>query len=409
MHIGIKAASALIAFLIFYHIPLERLKGSSHVETLYVYDMQEGSMLRSDHIKDVPPFTGHVTSSLETLGRHHETVAHKIKRDGADSESFLYSTAGMDDSTAALFRGPGYLSYPSGGDYFVWFPKLGNQVLFFDSQGKFLWTKKSSHYLQALPSGQWLIAAAGDHSRVFILHPDLKERLSAEGTIMVKYDVSEPPLSADNRQEDVEVSETLFAAFLDGDIVIMNPAVGLTKRVETGRPVKSIACGVSGELFVVQNVNQIGLDTIRLGRLEIDSPEDESRPPSAEVSWGFEVELNDNYNITLPLAVSTKRLLVMRPLGRGVGGAKMAQVTLYDLSGEPRYATEVTLDDGGSLDDWRALRMESGVAVWSSSRVLVFDETLIYDKRGDFQRVAASGDSLFLQEKSKITALQLRL
>ncbi len=419
MHIGLKAGIALVAFFVFYHLTFQHLPNIRHVEVLYAYEFDSGSMLRSDHTGDLPSFTAHRTANEKTLANHKETSVYKIASGGSDSSVFKFSTGGMDESSIALFRKPGYLTYPRDGEYFVWYPKYGDHVLFFDAAGQFLWAKQSSHYLQVLPSGQWILAAAGDHSRFFLLHPDLKERISAEGMIMLSYDISGDTGTATastGTENASQTPESVFAAFLDGDIVVVNPALNISSRISAGGPVKSIAANANGERFIVQTaLPGSNVDTIRIGHVDLER--EDAQNVSADISWYSELELERSYPITLPLAVNNNAGLVMTPpaiqqdqTGHKAESPPTATVSLFTLKGDVFYTKRIPLNDenpDGNLDDWRAARAGNALVLWSSERLLVFDKTLIFEKTGNFQRLGIAGDYLFVQEKEKLSAYRI--
>ncbi len=139
-------------------------------------------------------------------------------------------------------RKPGFLTHPDDGSYFIWFPQLGTEVYFFDSNGTFLWEKKESRYLQASPEGRYILAAAGDHSRLMVLNPSLQPLADFEGLIFTHFRLS------DNEEKNWQ----FCASFIDGEIV----AAALEKkeqyRLSLPWPVKSLECDFNTGKFWAQ-------------------------------------------------------------------------------------------------------------------------------------------------------------
>ncbi|MCS6983708.1 MAG: hypothetical protein NZM25_01100 [Leptospiraceae bacterium] len=84
----------------------------------------------------------------------------------------------------------GYLTHPHDGQYFLWYPAIGNRILVFDRDGKLLWEKRESRYLLASPQGNYILAVSGDHSRFEVLTPAWESVVEAEGLLFTHFQFS---------------------------------------------------------------------------------------------------------------------------------------------------------------------------------------------------------------------------
>lgn len=148
------------------------------------------------------------------------------------------------DETSVSFTGKeGYITAPENGAYFVWYPQIGQQVYVFNEQGSFLWEKDESHYLQVLPRGRFIMAAAGDHSRLIFLNPDFKTQADFQGVLFTRY------LSDDN--PDLVHGQVCLGS-LDGEIIIAHIDRKIYLRQKLGYALKSLVCNFdSGELAAI--------------------------------------------------------------------------------------------------------------------------------------------------------------
>ena len=135
---------------------------------------------------------------------------------------------------------PGFLSYPLGGDYFIWYPQLGPEIFFFDKTGNFLYEKKESRYLASSKHGNYLLAIAGDHSRAELLKPDMSSIFSAEGFLLTSYSVFDD-------------KESLFRAglaFLNGDLVFLEKDTMPAQRFSVKSRIRNAVFGSDGRVFL---------------------------------------------------------------------------------------------------------------------------------------------------------------
>ena len=116
-----------------------------------------------------------------------------------------------DQTSISLAGKEGYITAPENGAYFIWYPQLVQQVYVFNEQGSFLWEKDESHYLQVLPRGRYIMAAAGDHSRMIFMNPDFKTQADFQGVLFTRFIVDDN-LDLKNAQVDL--------GSLDGEVIL---------------------------------------------------------------------------------------------------------------------------------------------------------------------------------------------
>ena len=180
--------AVVLLVLVFWHIPLSSTVASFPLHEVYAFNAQESIEDKDQKVEFVwhrqnNDLNRHTLTLIDKSGNAVRTLVlppEKLKRDTGEEVKI--------SSTAA-----GYLTYPENGEYFIWFPQLGSSILYFDSRGRFIWDRAESRYLQAFPDGKFVMAAAGDHSRVDFLTPNLDSLFTAEGLIFTQYFLQDAP------------------------------------------------------------------------------------------------------------------------------------------------------------------------------------------------------------------------
>lgn len=177
---------------------------------------------------------------------------------------------------------PGFLSYPLGGSYFIWYPQLGREIFFFDNTGSFLYEKKESRYLASSKYGNYLLAIAGDQSRAELLKPDMSSIFSAEGFILNSYAVL----------DDKRAPFRAGLAFLNGDVVFLEKDNLQAKRFNVGSRVRNAVFGEDG-IALLQLEGKDGKDELAMYKYQAGN---------FEKLW--QNTLNADYPYKLPMSWS---------------------------------------------------------------------------------------------------------
>lgn len=380
----VKAAGALILFLVFYHIPVEELKRDQGVKALYHHDFTINASVLSDFAKEVPPVIFHRGIGEPRNGYHSRYHVYKLSGNGQNLVTIELPPAGKKIKSELFgnisFQGSGFLTYPENGNFYTWYPRLGNQILFFDEKGRFLWAKASSHYLRAAPSGKWILAMAGDQSRAFFFYPDMKPIASVEGALMLS--------SSFAAQKEREV---LYLAFLGGEVVRFDLAAKKPVRFLMPGPVKSVTSSPSGEKFLAQVEKQPGKDTLIAAK----------PGEGSDYAIEFEIELPRSYPATLPLARTETGIAWMTPAEGGY------EIHLADQDGALQESIAVASASESGIDDWRANLVADGVLFWSSKQYLVVEKTLLLHRKLEIENAKTNENYFFLQNSSGVMAFEV--
>lgn len=147
-----------------------------------------------------------------------------------------------DDSKISLENKEGYITGAENGAFFIWYPQIGSQVYMFNEQGQFLWEKDESHYLHVLPRGRYIMAAAGDHSRLTFMNPDFKTQADFQGVLFTHYLLDDNP----------DLAAQACLGSLDGEAIVAHFDRRLFMRTKLGYALKSLACDfATGELAAI--------------------------------------------------------------------------------------------------------------------------------------------------------------
>lgn len=314
--------------------------------------------------------------------------------------------------------GDGYLSAPDDGAFFIWYPQLGSYVFLFDSQGKFLWQKQESRYLQVYPGGDFLIAAAGDHSRVQFLKPDFVPVANIEGNLMLNYQLAAPDMPAGAEYHGCMV-------FIDGMVAMADLENSHVDIFNPAQTAKSVTCDLNRGAFLVQvevhKQNAVGQTTIidqlqyyqiKRSKTENKSAGEESDTAKKEKNLKavsepvFSIDLPGSYPVSLPLA--------WHPKGYGAtvffeGKENYGKLVMFDDTGEIIFTMSLKPYRGGMADaaEYRAGTYQENLFIYNSDLMLVMNKnglSLLFEYPG-IELVKPGFETLFMQNKNSVTAL----
>lgn len=148
-----------------------------------------------------------------------------------------------DGTTISLSGKEGYITAPETGAFYIWYPQIGQQVYVFNEQGQFLWEKEESHYLSALPRGRYIMAAAGDHSRMVFMNPDFKTQADFQGVLFTRFVTDDNP--------ELKTAQVCLGS-LDGEIIVAHLDRKVFFRSKIGYALKSLNCDfATGEMAAI--------------------------------------------------------------------------------------------------------------------------------------------------------------
>ena len=376
---------AFLGAYIFIHIPFTKFHSAIQIEEAFFYSINEESKGLPSKVKDkaFSTFTFDVENkegfeiySLNSLGLLKTKFVLPSKKPVLPDDT-LKSWPDFD----------GYITYPVNGNFFIWYPRLGRYVYYFDDKGNFLFEKESTHYLQSFSSGAYVLALAGDHSRAHFLKPGLQPVTDIEGMLLIDYKLSE------NKETLIQAC----AVFLDGDIVFVNPKKQKQYRLTMGFPVKSISCDFENNIFAFQAENRTisenndketekNTDVIITAKLLI--PADDKEEADYEIISKH--ELDKLYPETLPLSYNkTGYLIYMLP--------DYTAAIIYE---NQKY--EINMKKTGSvnsnINDYRFINMGSAVILWNKNGYSIFQKDGLVDYRNDeIVHASVVANNFFLQ------------
>jgi len=148
-----------------------------------------------------------------------------------------------DQSQVSLGGKEGYLTGPEDGAFFIWYPQLGSQVYVFNESGSLLWEKEESRYLQVLRHGRFILAAAGDHSRMVFMNPDFKVQADFQGVLFTQF-------SADD-DAGLKYGQACLGS-LDGEVIVLHLDRRIYSRQRLGYALKALSCNfATGDMAAI--------------------------------------------------------------------------------------------------------------------------------------------------------------
>jgi hypothetical protein len=389
----IKIISGLVFFIILFHISIVKIKTPPSVNPVYSYEIKTKKKLATSVDYNSHEHAFHLPVS-GNFNASHQYEIYKLSPSGDLKLSFkmpLDKDIPKKENPEYTPDKEGFVTYPENGSFYLWYPRLGTHTFFYDQDGQFLWSRKSSHYMKAFPSGKYILSMTGDNSRAFFLLPDLSVMGSVEGTLLINYQFSQEAPSDDAMQVCLE--------FLDGDIVFYNPAKKNEVRVSTGALTKSIACNFKKLYVAVQTESpdkNTAVDLLKLGKID-------SSGKNASINWKFSLPLLDRYTSTLPVGLHDDYGIILLPEKNSL------MVLAFDMSGKILFQSILAKDDPAeaNIEEWRIYPAKKGLVAWNSNGIYIFNPQKIYEKKMSIDNVAIDGDEIFIQNRDQILALQL--
>ena len=325
-----------------------------------------------------------------------------------------------DQSQVSLTGKEGYITGPENGEFFIWYPQLGSQVYVFNESGSLLWEKEDSRYLQVLRHGRFILAAAGDHSRMIFMNPDFKVQADFQGVLFTQF-------SADDDAA-LKFGQACLGS-LDGEIIVLHLDRRIYSRQRLGYALKALSCNfATGDMaaIVERTVAADGkkrqADFLLRLKFNVLSGDDNSPAETLrQAAQAAEVV----YESELPVRTVTASAMTVTPdiicfiqaaPAEGNESAAALYYTRYrtDKPQMVTLAASPPLAEGSAHDRWKSTPVSlgtetgclhahaSGRLVLGSARGLLFDR---HDLGGE--RLLVSGKSIFLQKADRVIGLLL--
>lgn len=290
--------------------------------------------------------------------------------------------------------GDGFLTYPDDGSLFIWYPRLGRKIFYFDNEGRFLWELENTQYLKLFPSGRWLLTAAGDHSRFQIRLPNLETIADVEGMIFTDVHFI--------KKEELNSTYQVCSSFLNGDVVFIALPNGAqlplsnVVRLEKQKLLKSLSCNFSQNLFAMQLENKKDTITDAIYLYKMPQKSFGKNEPL------FQFSLPDYYPYKLPLSISQSAQAVSFLLPATNG---LAQIIVLDNKGKLHFQMQVekqNQQENFDTDDWRVETLADSFIFWNHHSVYVVGlKGLIFTKKFSAIRVVKVVNNNLYVDSSK--------
>ena len=292
-------------------------------------------------------------------------------------------------STSGEFLQPfnGFSTYPVDGSYFILYPRLGTKVRVFNGKGEFLWERAESHYLLNFPYSNWIMAVAGDHSRVHVFKPNLEEQLDLEGHILLSYHF------ASNKEDKFDAC----MGFFGGSVAFLKASKKKVFRKDLKtRSLKSIACNLQTADFVAQVENKSDegrlFDTLYLGNIHEEKPR-------------ASLELDTYFPVTLPIEFEDQE--------NWFAALVPGKEPFIGLADEDGFFQKVLLLPHrvkvADADEWRAEKLKSAVVFWNQQWVLMVNKDgLVFRKKvAGAKRLITRTGRIYIQTSKGLLSMQL--
>lgn len=325
------------------------------------------------------------------------------ERTGVDTKSRFTITQVRSDSTSVnVLEIPqqgfpplkkGYLTYSNHPEFYIFYPRLGSEIIYFDNNGQELWKKTSHHYMEIFPDGKHILGLAGDSSRAFIFDPDLNETANVEGMIMLGRRFMNGP--AENFD--------LCLGFLNGEIVFIDVESGAKRRLKVAENLTSLSCDSKPLTVLYQSGEKINKDRVTMITALAPVFNDNSSEKAEEenvLEPLFQINLGAYYSSSLPMQWNKNHGIVLIPEENDM------LALVFDRTGTilDKISLPVT---GNNIDDWRSIQLKNGTVFWSSETVLVFDKQLIYRAHAEIKNAKGYNNHFFLDTYNGIIAFHL--
>lgn len=284
----------------------------------------------------------------------------------------------------------GFLTYPYNGEYFIWFPRLGRHIYYFDREGSFLWRKAESRYLQAFPAGRFIMMSAGDHTRTLFTNPNLGLIDDIEGMLMIKYRLSD--------REDASWHACL--AHLGGEAVLVNLEKPQHLRLPFDGPVKNISCLFdSGHLLVQTEKKEQGSYFDSFAVYEHLPGEDNA------FRKVHSIDTTESYPYSVPMSlINARSFALLVPSGDSFELWLTAENSIY-----ARFNLSEVVRSRGDVSNWRAERAGRNIVFWNREHMLIVDENGLSAARQfkNLHRVFSEKNYIYFQTENGLTSYRL--
>lgn len=323
-----------------------------------------------------------------------------------------------DESTIRLEGKEGYITGSQNGTFFIWYPQLGSQIYLFNENGAFLWEKEESHYLHALPRGRFILAAAGDQSRILFMNPDFKVQADFQGMLFNGF-------IADDRTE-LSRGQVCLSS-LNGEVVVAQLDKKVYARQNLGYALKSIACNFETgdmaaivERAVVKDGKTSQKDFLERYAFDLSKEKQNSEAQPASKST-----LKLLSSVELPLKTTTQAIMAITPdticfverraTANTEGTNQRAFYFTKSRTGDLASILLPQSADGAPVNanQWKAatLRLDSEEAcllVHPSQQLLVGNERGLLLHRTDLggERVLQTQNKTFVQNRASVFLLE---
>lgn len=183
-----------------------------------------------------------------------------------------------DQTQITLDGKEGYITGPEDGAFFLWYPQLGSKIYVLNADGNLLWEKDESRYLQVLPRGRFILAAAGDHSRMVFLNPDFRVMADFQGVLFTQFSADDDPR--------LKFGQACLGS-LDGEVIVLHLDRKIYSRQRLGYALKAVSCNfATGDMAAIVERTVVADGKNRqadfLLRLQFHLPDrDQQAPPDA--------------------------------------------------------------------------------------------------------------------------------
>jgi len=379
----------LLSILTSFYVTSREFVTISTLSLNYVFTNSGEMVYRNEKNQSVPPVLFQDPENKK-VNNINNFFIRKIS--GQPSEMEIITLPGDVDqveqrNSFLLMKNDGYLTYPDNGNFYIWYPRLGRTVLYFDKNGTLLWEKGSSHYLQAMPGGKFIMALSGDHSRLFFLTPDLDIINSSEGLLFIQYQFNHQD-STDN----IKSNDVCYAT-LNGDFIYANIAQQKKNQIHVNGIIKSIFCDFNKKEVLLQiRKTDSHTDTIVRGHID-----DKKEILTSIVEYPLSVE----YPFSLPMGLKNGRaFFLVTDKSKTIINVLTSSFTLLE--------SIIIEDDAQShnVENWKVLDNDYGIVFWNEGNIYLFDEKMFFHGAGKFQQIKSSGSDIFISTDKNIYSLR---
>ncbi|HRP68305.1 MAG TPA: hypothetical protein PLY93_02115, partial [Turneriella sp.] len=309
----------------------------------------------------------------------------------------------------------GYITGPENGAYYIWYPQLGSQVYVFNEKGAFLWEKEESHYLHTLPRGRYILAAAGDQSRMLFMNPDFKIHADFQGVLFNRFILDDNP--------DLKSAQICLGT-LDGDVIVAHLDKKLYFRKKLGYALKSLQCDFSTSTLAAiieerpisesKDKGAVAKDILLRAKFQLDPAEKQN---TAETMTAIKANIEIQSQIDLPALTQTASPMALTENTTCFLQAEGETVQIFYTPNRRAKIVKISLSVKNkqelSADTWRSARitvdtMQSCLFAHPSGHWLLANERGLLAERFDLPsiRLLNNKSAVFMQTPTGIFKLQ---